>query len=268
MSARFFLVSVLVRIDLLLNRFQEKISSAFGSLVLVLSKPKDLEKFVEQFYNRRDFSEALAGEAVRTRGLSPEESQFVTKYLKGKKECLVLMSGGGRESLALAKLGFEVTGIETSQDLVERAKEHVRALSLKNCHFEVGNVLDSLSPARKHDALFLSQSMYSEIPTRTRRIAFLRKMRSHLKDDGFFYLEFCGRDDFREKGWKFRLKKWLAILSGGNRELEEGDVCFMGHYWHIFSKPSELLSEIENSNFKVVEMDFSNCNAILTPQKP
>jgi len=110
--------------------------------------------------------------------------------------------------------------------------------------------------------------MYSSIPTRKRRIAFLRRAQTLLKDDGFFYLEFTTRDSRRGDHRKFLVKKWLAVLCGGNRDLEKGDVLLTGHYFHHFNKESEFLAEIEESGFRVIELDFNKVYAVLIPAIP
>jgi len=267
MSIRFLLASLLVRIGFFFKVLHQGIASVIGSSILILSKPEDLEALIRQSYRRKEALETWGGIRNRTDGLSEAESHFVTKYLKGKKRCLVLGCGGGRELIALAKLGFEVTGIDSSRELVESAKEHARALSL-NCTFEVGDVSHLPQSMEKYDALFMSALMYSLIPTRKRRIAFLKKAQTLLKDDGSFYLEFSVREGRRGDDWKFFVKKWLVRLCGGNRDLEKGDVILTGHYVHHFNKESEFLAEIEESGFRVIELDFSKIYAVLIPAIP
>jgi len=262
---RFRLVRLLIQSGpFLIKPVRRLFSSLFGSVILILLNSSELEEQVKEYHHQPLSLESWGGSDVRTRGLSDRESHFVTKYLKGKKRCFVFGCGGGRESIALAKLGFEVTGIDSSRELVENAKEHASALSL-SCTFEVKDMLYGPHSMEKYDALFLTQAMYSAIPTRKRRIAFLRGAKTLLKDDGFFYLEFLARDGLKRSEWKFQIKKWLARLCGGNKDLERGDIVRQDHFWHVFNQESELLTETEESGFKVVEIDFSNNDAALTP---
>ena len=189
-------------------------------------------------------------------------------FLHVKRFHMVGIGGSGMSGLAhvLHGLGFEVTGIDSSPVLVGRAQEHAQALSL-NCHFQIRDVFDGPQTMEKYDALFLSQNMYSTIPTRQRRIDFLRKTQGFLRDAGVFYIEFLAENGPRENSWKFRFKKRLALLCNGNRDLEEGDrVWIPGHYFHLFTE-SEVLKEIQESGFKTMEVDFYRAYAILTPKK-
>ena len=259
---RWFFVGLLIQLHWLFERLFKKCSSALGSLILILLNSKELEEQVKQYYTLPEGVENESRIALLKEGLSQEESHFVTTYLKGKESCLVLGSGGGRESLALAQLGFEVTGMDTSPALVEKAKEYARALSL-NCDFRVRDMFEGPPITEKYDALFLTQNMYSTLPTRKRRIQFLRKAQAFLNDAGVFYLEFLAENGPRKNSWKFRLKKRLAIFCNGNRELEEGDALWIpGHYFHLFTK-SEFLSEVEESGFNLMEVDFDRAYAIL-----
>ena len=259
---RLLFVSLLIRLNRLRERIFKTSSSTIGSLILILLNPEELEQQVKRYYTTAGGFEDESRPELLEEGFSQEESHFVTTYLNGKETCLVFGSGGGRESLALARLEFRVTGLDSSPPLVEKAKERARALSLP-CDFQVRDMLEGPRASEKYDVLFLSQNMYSTIPTRTRRIHFLRNARMFLNDAGFFYLEFLGENGPRKNRWKFRLKKWLALLCHGNTDLEEGDALWIpGHYFHLFTE-SELRSEVEASGFDLIEADYNRAYAIL-----
>ena len=259
---RLLFVSLLIRLNRLRESLFKTSSSVIGSLILILLNSEELERQVKQYYTTAGGLKDESRPELLEEGFSQEESHFVTTYLNGKKTCLVFGSGGGRESLALARLGFRVTGIDTSLPLAEKAKERARAFSIP-CDFQVRDMLEEPTLKEKYDALFLSQNMYSTIPTRKRRIHFLRNARASLNDAGFFYLEFLGENGPRKNRWKFWLKKRLASFCRGNLELEEGDVLWIpGHYFHLFTE-SELRSEIEASGFSLVEADCNRAYAIL-----
>ena len=243
-----------------------KLSSIFGTLVLIMSTSREMEEMVKGYYARPRSVENWGDRLVGTGGkLYRDESAFVAKYLKGKKTCLVLQSGGGRESLALAQLGFEVTGVDCCEALVERAKEHAKALSL-SCRFEIGEMSEGAPVKRKFDALFLTQHMYSAIPTRERRITFLGKARTFLEEDGFFYLEFFSDEVLEGNDWKFRIKRAIARLCGRNQELEIGDSYDVYHFLHDFNCESELLAEFEEADLAVVDLNLDQEYAVLTPR--
>lgn len=198
-------------------------------------------------------------------GLMAKESHFVTKYLEEKKRCLVFASGAGRESFSLAKMGFEVTGIDSSPPLIEAAKKYASLHSL-NCRFEVRDIFEGPSSTEKYDVLFMTRLLYSFIPTRRRRTGFLRKARTFLADNGLIYLDFMTMPFRRRNLERFQFKRKIAALCNGNTDLEDGDTYYWiaNHFMHIFSDFSEVLSEIEESGLDVVENNFENGNVILT----
>ena len=252
-----------------LHRFSSKVlpkgsSSFLGALLLTLLNPYELEEQVKKYYN---FPEAIENECrMAVEGLSEEEAHFISVYFKGKKSCLVLGAGSGRESLALAKLGFDVKGIDSSPVLVEKAREEGRRLAL-NCQFEVGDMFRRLQIGGSYDILFLSGNMYSAIPTRKARVDFLKHIQTFLRANGLFYLEFLGETRLQRRRWKFRFKKWAATVVNGNRSLEEGDVLYLpGHYFHLF-RDSEILREIEEGGFEVAAFNKERACAVLSPKK-
>jgi len=261
---RLVLAAGFIRLHRLFKAPPKKFSSFVGSFLLTFLNPDELKNQVRNYY---DLPDAIENECRRVEeGLSEEESYFVSTYFKGKNNCLVLGSGSGRESLALAKFGLEVTGIDTSAILVEKATGHARRFAL-TCQFEVEDMFKGPQTVRKYDILFLTGNMYSAIPTRQRRIEFLEHARTFLKEDGFFYLEFLGENGLRKRKWKFRIKKWLAVLCDGNRDLEEGDVLYVpGHYFHLF-REQEFLNEIEEGGWEVVELNLARACGVFSPKK-
>lgn len=260
---RFYLIRLLVTTGTFLYR----VNAAIGALILVLSRPSDLVEMVKRRYQESKFVQA-ASKDPELKGLTEKESQFVVKYLPGKKRCLVFGSGGGRESFALARMGFEVTGIDTSSVLIENSNRYALQHAL-TCRFELRDLFKGPTGAEKYDALFATQLLYSAIPTRRRRITFLEKTRTFLAENGVLYLEFWVWPLRRKDPRLFRLKQKVAALCRGNRELEEGDTYLWAakHFSHIFTEVSEVLGEIEESGLFVVENQFANGTMILSPHR-
>ena len=248
---RLFLARILITLARGLDRIPGPISrwipSLCETLVLILSTPRELEELVKLHYASRRSVKFWSEIVFGPRGkLNRWESAFVSNYLTGEKRCLVFQSGGGRESLVLARKGFEVTGIDACVPLVEQARKRAADLGMR-CRFEVGDMFDVPAPKIKCDALFLTQIMYSGIPTRQRRIVFLTTARTLLADGGFFYLEFEDDLEGGPNGWRFRIKQCVARLFEGNLELE-----------------SELVSEFLDAGFAVADVKFAKGYAVLT----
>ena len=266
-QSRLFLAKILIHLARGLDRIppiSRWIPSLFETLVLILSRPRELEELVKLHYASRRSVKVWSEIVFEPRGkLNRGESAFVRNYLNQKKRCIVFQSGGGRESLQLAQKGFEVMGIDTCVPLVEQARERATELDL-SCRFEIGDMFDLPAPKIKYDALFLTQIMYSGIPTRQRRIAFLTTARTFLADGGFFYLEFVDDSEGEPNGWRFRIKQCVARQFEGNLELEIGDEYECDHFWHYFQNEPELVSEFQSAGFAVAEIEFAKGYAVLS----
>ena len=66
-----------------------------------------------------------------------------------KKKLLELACGTGIQSVRIAKAGFDVTGLDLSEDMLEIARKRAKAAS-EASEFKQGNMLD-LSQAGKYD---------------------------------------------------------------------------------------------------------------------
>ena len=237
-----------------------KLSSILGTLIVLILKPKDHERLTRWFYEQKEAIETSGGPSVTEGGLIEEEELFVQKYLKGNEKCLVLCSGSGRESIALARKGFQVKGVDQSEILIERAKRCAEERGF-SCDFLAQDVLN-LSLGEQFDAIFLGSSMYSTIPLKERRINFLKRIKSHLTQEGLFYLEFSSGISPQEITC-YPYKKFFARLLG-NRFYELGDSLFAGwHYQHSFVKEGDLRQEIEASGLTPEELRFEEGYAVL-----
>jgi len=261
---RLFMARGFIRLNDFSAFLNHKISSFLGSLILIISGPEEIKALMYDHYQKRGAVESWGSLYVQTRGLDRQEEHFISHYLKERAKCLVLACGGGREPIALAKLGYQVTGIDASAPLIEKAKQYAESVSLP-CTFHVGNILSLSLPNGKYDALFLSQVMYSAIPTKAARIRFLKSLHSFLEREGLLYLEFYTKSlSPKASHTKFLIKKRLAKLVRGYTELEEGDMIEKGgHFFHVFQEEAEFLEEAKCGGFSVKELNFIEGYAVL-----
>ena len=113
-------------------------------------------------------------------GLWSWEATAIRNYLRGHRRVLVAGAGGGREVIALARLGHEVTSFDFSTHLTAACR---RNLQKAGC---TARVLDA--PADKfpdgldvYDALLIGRGFYHHIPRRKRRVEFLKAGRDRLE---------------------------------------------------------------------------------------
>lgn len=112
-------------------------------------------------------------------GLWPWETDAVRDHLAHCSSLLVAGAGGGREVIALAKKGFEVTAFDFSTDLVTACRRNVASAgcTAKVLQAPADGVPDGLG---RYDGLVVGRGFYHHIPARNRRVAFLAACHQHL----------------------------------------------------------------------------------------
>ena len=100
---------------------------------------------------------------------------------------LVVGSGTGRETFALASAGFRARGIDYAPAMVAAS---LRESSRRGAdvRFEVGDLRAHEEPAASLDAVFFTYDVYSFLPGSAERVTVLRKIRSWLKEGGVVFL--------------------------------------------------------------------------------
>jgi 2-polyprenyl-3-methyl-5-hydroxy-6-metoxy-1,4-benzoquinol methylase len=106
----------------------------------------------------------------------------------GVRKVLIPGSGYGRNAEALARAGFEVTGIEISKTAVSLARQG----SLK-IHYHIGSVLDMPFDNQVYDGIFCFNVLH--LFRKDDRAAFLQRCREQLKDGGaMFFVVFSDKE--------------------------------------------------------------------------
>jgi SAM-dependent methyltransferase len=108
------------------------------------------------------------------------ERNAIEKHFQGHRRVLVTGAGGGREVIALARMGHQVTAVDFSPFLTAACRLNVQKAGCQAC------VLDALPNGlpdglEMHDALVIGRGFYHHIPGREHRIRFLKDCHSVLK---------------------------------------------------------------------------------------
>lgn len=146
----------------------------------------DAGAFAARYLEARDL---LALQRHASDGLGPAEEAFAARLLRPGASLLEVGCGVGRASLALARSGVRVTGIDPISALVEEARERLRSEGL-HARFETMSAQDlarergaGMLPG-PFDAVLLSAGLYSFLPLRRERLRLLRALRERLSPDG------------------------------------------------------------------------------------
>lgn len=224
------------------------------SLALMVMRPADLLDFNRAAYSKTESVEGWAEDGLVDAGLSADEKHLLGKLPVKGGETLVLGVGGGREALALAALGFHVTGVDFVPALAARAAENARRRG-RTIEVLVQDVCRLDVPGSFYDSAWLTSGAYSSVPTRRLRIELLGRVRRALKPGGHFLCQFLFSDDreFRPAGELLRrVFSWLTL---GNLSYERGDrLVAGGEFAHFFGGPDEARSEFEEAGFRVLDL--------------
>jgi SAM-dependent methyltransferase len=157
-------------------------------------------------------------------GLWPWEATAIRNYFTGCRRVLVAGAGGGREVIALARLGFSVTAFDFSSFLTAACR---RNLEKAGCSARVLDAPPDKFPQRLdvYDALLIGRGFYHHIPSRRRRIEFLKEANLRLPSGAPLLIS----DFFTRSGdSKFHLRtqgiaNFLRRLRKNRERVEVGD---------------------------------------------
>jgi len=233
-----------------------KLGRLIQSSAVVVMRPDDLVEFSRRHYFKPTNVQGWSDVQMVNSGLSTQEQSLLDKSNVKKGRMLLLGVGGGREAIPLAKMGFEVTGIDFIPQMVERAKENAEKNGVK-----ISGLVQEISkldlPENTFDIAWLSAAMYSCVPTLKRRVNMLKKINYSLKPGSCFMLGFLWNPNEHISSKSFLIKKLIACLTLGNLNYERGDILrFNLEFIHTFSSIDELKAEIIQSGSELVDIQI------------
>lgn len=120
---------------------------------------------------------------------SADEENILNTLNPSFKKVLVLGSGAGRESIAFAKRGWEVTSVDHSSLLLNQLRKKALELgySLPTCLKDLTAGFPLLES--KFDLITFWGGTYFEIPDSNSRVELLKKCRYHLASEGTILID-------------------------------------------------------------------------------
>jgi len=183
-------------------------------------------------------------------GFFPRESELIRDHFKKCRSVLVAAAGGGREMIALAKAGMRVDGFECNPGLADKCQEFLMQLGVS------GRILNAPpdqvpSGLQQYDGAIVGFGALAHIVGRTKRINFLRELKSHLHPNGPLLLSVGRRPPgSRYYGLIYQLARAIRLLRGSADSIELGD-DLLDCFTHRFVK-DELSSELQEAGFEIV----------------
>lgn len=126
--------------------------------------------------------------------------ELVEKGEIKKGKVMDLCSGDGTNSIYLASLGYDVSGVEISETAIKIAKNICKQKGL-SCNYKTGNVL-SFKIKEKYDLVF-DRGCFHHIPDNEKN-KYVKRVAKMLNDKGKFLL-YCFSD--KNVGWEKAFSK-------------------------------------------------------------
>jgi SAM-dependent methyltransferase len=199
-------------------------------------------------------------------GLDPEEAALAARLFPPGSRVLDVGCGGGREAIALARLGCHVRAIDLVPAMIELARAEAAQAGV-TVTFEVKSVtaLDYLPGSFDH--VLFSTNVYAYIPSRAGRIDTLRRVHTALREEGTLVFSAYNRPaasrgvrsslrDLARRclGWVPRNgrgpepgDRWVRSVSGASGP--DSPLCFCHH-----ATVAEVTEEIRQAGFGLEEI--------------
>jgi SAM-dependent methyltransferase len=204
---------------------------------------------------RDSWQDFYSSDPPRTPLLLPWEQALYERFVPADSQLLVIGCGSGRDLVALAQRGHQVTGIEPSDAAVREARRMLLERSLSGSVAE--GFFEDATVSGEFEAVIFSYYCYAAIPVSRRRIEALKKAARLLAPGGHIVVSYAANTS-RPRAFLIHLAQLSGRLFGSDWRLEDGDVVWDNRtiqpsysYTHAF-QPGELEYEAAAAHVKPV----------------
>ena len=231
----------------LLEKVNLGLQTVFNGFWLGVSSYRTLHKIDEVYYNDAGI---YCSVEYNKEGLRDWEREMVEKFFGDYHNLLLIGAGGGREVYGLQKMGYTVLAFECNPKLSDFGNQFLTEEGLTACINVLGRD-ESPKSIDKYDGIIIGWGAYMLIQGNSRRIAFLKNLRSLIKDDGKILLSFLTKTGVN--GWGLRNTARIGNIFRfllRRERLQIGDTL-TPTYMHFFDE-KELSDELNEADFKML----------------
>lgn len=194
-------------------------------------------------------------ESYNASGLFDWEKEMIRKHFSTTRSILVVAAGGGREVLALCKMGYEVDAYECNEQLIEYGNSFLskNGIDRKIKLLSRNSVPDGI---KQYDGIILGWGVYTLIRGRKTRVSFLRNLHTFMSLDTILMISFWTMEKkTRQQIIIRKIANFFRIILRRENS-ETGDVLEpnFGHYFIT----SELEEEINQGELKIIDYYDTN----------
>jgi SAM-dependent methyltransferase len=229
-----------------------KFSTALRYAVLAILPPREILHLAYEHYEGTRSPER--SELDIAQGLNEFEEALLENMLNSPCDLLILGCGRGRESIAFAKRGFRVKGVDMIPRLVEEANVYATRHQLP-ATFECHNIAELRLALNSYDCALFTLWLYERLPSRALRVRALATLRTILRAKGRLIFHFHLSWPTSGERKIFFLLRVLAWITWGNRGYQLGDrpVTPIG-FTHQFAGVEEVEAECREAGFDEVRI--------------
>lgn len=206
---------------------------------------KSLDYSDELIYNE---TKKYRDDKYNLSGLYDWEKQMINKNFIDAKNIMVIAAGGGREVVALSRLGYKVDGYECNIKLVEFASDFLKkeGVNASIRFLERNTVPDGV---KKYDGIIIGWGAYSFIVGSKKRREFLKALYPFMNEGSSLLISFLYE---RNKTLSDKIIKGVSNFFryfSDRPKTESGD-RLVPDYMHYFTE-DEIKNELVLCNYKI-----------------
>lgn len=213
---------------------------------------KSIEYSDELFYNT---TRHYVDDKYNLSGLYKWEAAMIEKYFKGLKNILLIAAGGGRETVALHNMGFEVDSYECNPRLIEYGNSLLRNNGIeREIKYLPPNTLPSV--IKEYDGVIVGWGAYSLMPGSKNRLTFLSQLHPFLSENAPLMISFLRAGDRSSQEIMIKnISNFFRAFSRSDKT-EAGD-RLIPDFIHYFTD-EEIKNELETTNYSIIDFTTSD----------
>jgi hypothetical protein len=218
---------------------------------------KSLDYSGELSHNR---NKSYTDDKYNQSGLFEWEKPIIEKHFSNAKTILLIAAGGGREVLALSKMGFDVDAYECNSNLIEYGNT---LLQKSNVNVKINYLPKNSVPGEinKYDGVIVGWGAYSLMNGSKNRLSFLSGLYPFLHKDTPLMISFLwmGERGRRDKIIK-NVSNFFRIF--GKRDKTEPGDRLEPDFIHFFTE-DEIKYEIAQSKYGIIDYNTADYGCVV-----